>query len=257
MNRLTQLFNTKKSDILSVYFTAGYPALNDTFRIITELEKREADIIEIGIPFSDPIADGPVIQKSGTKALLNGMTLKLLFEHLKEIREYTSVPLVMMGYINPILRMGVENFLEHAAQTGIDGVIIPDLPPEEYIGKYKTLFQKAGIFNNFLITPQTPDERLRQIDAWSEGFIYMVSSAATTGSRENFDTSQLDYFKRVSDLNLETPRLIGFGVSNHNTFEQACKYSNGAIIGSAFIKALGENGSLAQKVGDFLGSIRA
>lgn len=257
MNRLTQLFNTKKSDILSVYFTAGYPALNDTFRIITELEKRGADIIEIGIPFSDPIADGPVIQKSGTKALLNGMTLKLLFEHLKEIREYTSVPLVMMGYINPILRMGVENFLEHAAQTGIDGVIIPDLPPEEYIGKYKTLFQKAGIFNNFLITPQTPDERLRQIDAWSEGFIYMVSSAATTGSRENFDTSQLDYFKRVSDLNLETPRLIGFGVSNHNTFEQACKYSNGAIIGSAFIKALGENGSLAQKVGDFLGSIRA
>ena len=257
MNRLTQLFNTKKSDILSVYFTAGYPALNDTFRIITELEKRGADIIEIGIPFSDPIADGPVIQKSGTKALLNGMTLTLLFEHLKEIREYTSVPLVMMGYINPILRMGVENFLEHAAQTGIDGVIIPDLPPEEYIGKYKTLFQKAGIFNNFLITPQTPDERLRQIDAWSEGFIYMVSSAATTGSRENFDTSQLDYFKRVSDLNLETPRLIGFGVSNHNTFEQACKFSNGAIIGSAFIKALGENGSLAQKVGDFLGSIRA
>ncbi len=256
MNRLTKLFNTKKTDILSVYFTAGYPALNDTFRIITELEKRGADIIEIGIPFSDPIADGPVIQKSGTKALLNGMTLTLLFEQLKEIREYSSVPLVMMGYINPILRMGIENFLEHAAQTGIDGVIIPDLPPEEYIGKYKTLFEKAGIFNNFLITPQTPDERLRQIDAWSEGFIYMVSSAATTGSRENFDASQLDYFKRVSDLNLKTPRLIGFGVSNHNTFEQACKYSNGAIIGSAFIKAMGENGSLAQKVGDFLESIR-
>ncbi len=256
MNRITELFNSGKKDILSVYFTAGYPSLNDTFRTITELEKRGVDMIEIGIPFSDPIADGPVIQKSGSKALLNGMTLSLLFEQLREIREYSQVPLVLMGYINPIVRMGIDTFLEHASRTGIDGVIIPDLPPEEYIEKHQAKFQKAGIFNNFLITPQTPDTRLRQIDEWSEGFLYMVSSAATTGSRESFDEKQLDYFKRVSDMKLKTPRLIGFGVSNHTTFEQACKYADGAIIGSAFIDAVSENGSLAQKVSGFLEAIR-
>lgn len=256
MNRLTQLFDSGKKDILSVYFTAGYPSLNDTFRMITELEKRGADMVEIGIPFSDPIADGPVIQKSGTKALLNGMTLSLLFEQLREIREYANIPLVLMGYINPIMRMGVENFLEKASATGIDGVIIPDLPPEEYLGKYKSMFEKAGIFNNFLITPQTPDNRLRQIDEWSTGFLYMVSSAATTGSRESFDESHLEYFKRVSEMGLKSPRLIGFGISNSTTFKQACEYANGAIIGSAFIKAISENGSLAQKVSGFLETIR-
>jgi tryptophan synthase alpha chain len=256
MNRITTLFNSGKKDILSVYFTAGYPSLNDTFRTITELEKRGVDLVEIGIPFSDPIADGPVIQRSGSKALTNGMTLKLLFEQLKEIREYANVPLVLMGYINPILRMGMEKFLEYAVSTGIDGVIIPDLPPEEYIEKYKEQFEKADIFNNFLITPQTPDDRLKQIDDWSKGFLYMVSSAATTGTRDSFDEKQLDYFKRICDLNMKTPRLIGFGVSNHTTFEQACRFSNGAIIGSAFIEALGENGTLAQKVSSFLETIR-
>jgi tryptophan synthase alpha chain len=256
MNRITQLFNSGKKDILSVYFTAGYPSLNDTFRTITELEKRGVDLIEIGIPFSDPIADGPVIQKSGSKALLNGMTLKLIFEQLKEIREYAKVPLVLMGYINPILRMGVETFLDNAARIGIDGVIIPDLPPEEYNEKYRELFEKAGIFNNFLITPQTPVDRLKQIDEWSKGFIYMVSTASTTGSRDSFDEKQLEYFKRVDDLKLKTPRLIGFGISNRTTFGQACRFSNGAIIGSAFIEAMGENGSLAQKVQLFLETIR-
>jgi tryptophan synthase alpha chain len=256
MNRITKLFNSGKKDILSVYFTAGYPSLNDTFRTITELEKRGVDLIEIGIPFSDPIADGPVIQKSGSKALANGMTLKLLFEQLKEIREYANVPLVMMGYINPILRMGIDSFLENASAIGIDGVIIPDLPPEEYIEKYKSKFEKAGIFNNFLITPQSPFERLKQIDDWSTGFLYMVSSASTTGGRDSFDERQLDYFRRISELNLKTPRLIGFGVSNRTTFEQACGFANGAIIGSAFIDALGENGSLAQKVSSFVETIR-
>jgi tryptophan synthase alpha chain len=256
MNRISQLFSSGKKNILSVYFTAGFPSLNDTFRTITELEKRGVDLIEIGIPFSDPIADGPVIQKSGTRALSNGMNLALLFEQLKEIREYTQVPLVMMGYINPILRMGVEKFLENASRIGIDGVIIPDLPPEEYIEHYKTLFESAGIFNNFLITPQTPDHRLKQIDEWSKGFLYMVSSASTTGSRDSFDEKQLEYFKRISDMKLKTPRLIGFGVSNHTTFEQACRYSDGAIIGSAFIEALAENGSLAQKVSAFVETIR-
>jgi tryptophan synthase alpha chain len=256
MNRITQLFNSGQKDILSVYFTAGYPSLNDTFRTITELEKRGVDLIEIGIPFSDPIADGPVIQKSGSKALLNGMTLKLIFEQLKEIREYAKVPLVLMGYINPILRMGVETFLDNAARIGIDGVIIPDLPPEEYNEKYRELFEKAGIFNNFLITPQTPVDRLKQIDEWSKGFIYMVSTASTTGSRDSFDEKQLEYFKRVDDLKLKTPRLIGFGISNRTTFGQACRFSNGAIIGSAFIEAMGENGSLAQKVQLFLETIR-
>jgi len=256
MNRITQLFATKNKDILSIYFTAGYPSLNDTFRMITELEKRGADLIEIGIPFSDPIADGPVIQKSGTKALLNGMTLNLLFEQLREIREYSNIPLVLMGYINPILRMGMEKFLESASRTGIDGVIIPDLPPEEYMEKYQSLFRKAGIFNNFLITPQSSLERLKQIDHWSEGFLYMVSSASTTGGRDSFDEKQLEYFKRTADLKLKTPRLIGFGISNKATFDQACRYSNGAIIGSAFIEALGENGSLSQKVSGFLETIR-
>jgi len=256
MNRITQLFATKNKDILSIYFTAGYPSLNDTFRMITELEKRGADLIEIGIPFSDPIADGPVIQKSGTKALLNGMTLNLLFEQLREIREYSNIPLVLMGYINPILRMGMEKFLESASRTGIDGVIIPDLPPEEYMEKYQSLFRKAGIFNNFLITPQSSLERLEQIDNWSEGFLYMVSSASTTGGRDSFDEKQLEYFKRTADLKLKTPRLIGFGISNKATFDQACRYSNGAIIGSAFIEALGENGSLSQKVSGFLETIR-
>jgi tryptophan synthase alpha chain len=250
------MFNSGKKDILSVYFTAGYPSLNDTFRTITELEKRGVDMVEIGIPFSDPIADGPVIQQSGTKALINGMTLSLLFEQLKEIREYSSIPLVLMGYINPVIRMGIEKFLENVVRTGIDGVIIPDLPPEEYNLKYKSMFEKAGIFNNFLITPQTPDYRLKQIDEWSDGFLYMVSSAATTGSRESFDEKQLEYFKRISDLKLKTPRLIGFGVSNHITFEQACRFADGAIIGSAFINALSENGSLAQKVSGFLETIR-
>ena len=256
MNCISQLFNSGKKDILSVYFTAGYPSLNDTFRTITELEKRGVDMVEIGIPFSDPIADGPVIQKSGTKALNNGMTLSLLFEQLREIREYSNVPLVLMGYINPIIRMGIEKFIENASKTGIDGVIIPDFPPEEYNEKYKSMFENAGIFNNFLITPQTPDQRLHQLDQWSKGFLYMVSSAATTGSRESFDEKQLEYFKRISDLKLRTPRLIGFGVSNHTTFEQACRYANGAIVGSAFINAVSANGSLSQKVSGFLETIR-
>ena len=256
MNRITQLFTSGKKNILSVYFTAGYPALNDSFRIITELEKRGVDMIEIGIPFSDPIADGPVIQRSGTKALINGMTLKLLFEQLAEIREYSKIPLILMGYINPILKMGMEKFLERATAIGIDGVIIPDLPPEEYFGNYADLFTKADIFNNFLITPQTPDERIKQIDEWSNGFLYMVSSASTTGSRDSFDAKQLEYFERIDKLRLNTPRLIGFGVSNSTTFEQACRFANGAIIGSAFIDALGENGNLAQKVSTFMETIR-
>jgi len=256
MNRITQLFNSGKKDILSVYFTAGYPSLNDTFRTITELEKRGVDLIEIGIPFSDPIADGPVIQKSGAKALLNGITLSLIFQQLKEIREYSTIPLVLMGYINPVLRMGMEKFLHHAKEVGIDGVIIPDLPPEEYLEKYKVLFENAGIFNNFLITPQTPDDRLKQIDQWSKGFLYMVSSASTTGRRDSFDEKQLEYFKRVNDMNLKTPRLIGFGIYDRTTFEKACSFANGAIIGSAFIEAVSENGTLAQKVSSFLETIR-
>ncbi|MCB8994662.1 MAG: tryptophan synthase subunit alpha [Bacteroidales bacterium] len=256
MNRITTLFNTKSKNILSVYFTAGYPALNDTFRTITELEKRGVDMIEIGIPFSDPIADGPVIQNSGSKALLNGMTLALLFEQLREIREYSSIPLVLMGYINPIIKMGMDNFLKNAAAIGIDGVIIPDLPPEEYQEKYREAFQRAGIFNNLLITPQSSDARIKELDQLTEGFLYMVSSAATTGSRDSFDEAQIDYFKRLDNMNLKSPRLIGFGISNHVTFNQACNYANGAIVGSAFIKALDESGTLAQKVSGFLESIR-
>lgn len=256
MHRITSLFQRKKEPILSVYFTAGYPSLNDTFRTITELEKHGVDMVEIGIPFSDPIADGPVIQKSSSKALLNGMNLSLLFDQLREIREFTEIPLVLMGYLNPVMKMGMENFVRRTADTGIDGVIIPDLPPEVYREEYYSLFREAGIFNNFLITPQSSEERLRQLDEWSEGFLYMVSTAATTGMRDSFTDDQIGYFRRMQEMNLVTPRLAGFGISNRTTFEQACRYSRGAIIGSTFIEAVSGEGTLSGKVSAFIETLQ-
>ena len=253
MNRINQkLQETKK--ILSIYFSAGYPNLNDTVQIIQDLEKSGVDMIEIGLPFSDPLADGPTIQASSTQALHNGMTTQVLFDQLKDIRKTVSIPLVIMGYFNPMLQYGIENFCKKCAEIGIDGLIIPDLPLDVYNDNYKTIFEKYGLINVFLITPQTSLERIQFIDKISEGFIYMVSSASVTGSQNAFGKLQDDYFKRIADLNLKSPQIVGFGISNAETFKQATKYAKGAIIGSAFIKHLSENGS--GKIEEFVGEIR-
>ncbi|SNB22048.1 Tryptophan synthase alpha chain [Flavobacterium psychrophilum] len=241
MNRINQKLQEDKK-ILSIYFSAGYPNLNDTVQIIQDLEKSGVDMIEIGLPFSDPLADGPTIQESSTQALENGMTTKLLFEQLKNIRQTVQIPLIIMGYFNPILKYGVENFCKKCQETGIDGLIIPDLPVDIYAENYKETFEKHGLTNVFLITPQTSNERIRHIDSVSNGFIYLVSSASVTGSSSGFDNIQTNYFKRISEMNLKNPQIIGFGINNKETFNQATQYQKGAIIGSAFIKNLTENG---------------
>ncbi len=254
-NRITQLFKTKKSNILSVYFTAGYPALNDTVQAIEYLDEAGVDIIEVGFPFSDPLADGPVIQESSTAAIDNGMTLKLLFEQLKAIREKTNVPLAFMGYLNPVLQFGEERFIEACAKTGIDGVIIPDMPVDYYCERLKERFVQSNVSNIFLVTPQTADEKARFIDENTSGFIYMVSSNSITGSNKNIE-NQASYFRRINDLQLKNPKLTGFGIHNRETFKVACKYTNGAIIGSAFIKPISEKGLSKETVSEFIKKIK-
>lgn len=241
MNRINKKLQENKK-LLSIYFTAGYPNLKDTTTIIQDLEKNGVDMIEIGLPFSDPLADGPTIQASSTQALKNGMTSKVLFEQLKDIRETVRIPLIIMGYFNPMLQYGVEAFCKKCAEVGIDGLIIPDLPVDVYNEEYKAIFEKHGLINVFLITPQTSDERIRFIDSISKGFIYMVSSASVTGGSSGFGVAQTDYFKRISTMNLKNPQVIGFGISNHETFMQATEFAKGAIIGSAFIKHLNIEG---------------
>ena len=256
MNRIEKLFSNKKKNILSIYFTAGYPGLDDTMTIIRELDRSGVDMIEIGMPFSDPVADGPVIQKSSEKALQNGMSLNLLFKQLEKVRMVTDIPLILMGYINPFFRSGMENFIKRCTETGIDGTIIPDLPVEEYLESYASHYTRNNIFNIFLVSPQTPDERIIYLDSISRGFLYMVSTSSTTGIKNGFDTSQTEYFRKVSNLNLKTPGLIGFGISDRATFEQACVYSGGAIIGSAFIRALDEKGDLPENIRRFIRSVK-
>ena len=241
MNRINKKLKEGKK-ILSIYFTAGYPAINDTVTIIQNLEKSGVDLIEIGLPFSDPLADGPTIQASSTQALKNGMTTKLLFEQLKDIRKSVQIPLLVMGYFNPMLQYGVEAFCKQCQEIGIDGLIIPDLPVDEYHDKYKAIFENYGLINVFLITPQTADERINFIDSISNGFIYMVSSASVTGSQKGFGNTQTNYFKRIADMQLKNPQIVGFGISNKETFTQATEHTNGAIIGSAFIKHVTEEG---------------
>jgi tryptophan synthase alpha chain len=241
MNRINQKLQEDKK-LLSIYFSAGYPNLNDTVTIIQDLEKSGVDMIEIGLPFSDPLADGPTIQESSTKALQNGMTTKLLFEQLSNIHSSVKIPLIIMGYFNPMLQYGVEEFCKKCQEVGIDGLIIPDLPVDIYAENYKETFEKYGLINVFLITPQTSESRIRYIDSVSNGFIYMVSSASVTGgSSTDFGDSQQNYFKRIADMNLNNPQIVGFGINNKSTFEQATKFAKGAIIGSAFIKNLTEN----------------
>lgn len=238
MNRIKQLFDQKKKDILSIYFTAGYPQLNDTCGIISQLEDNGIDLIEIGIPFSDPMADGPTIQASGTIALRNGMTLRILFDQLADIRKKVSIPLIMMGYLNPIMQYGFENFCKKCNEVGIDGAIIPDLPFDDYLKEYKPIAEKYDIKIVMLITPETSDERIRLIDDHTDGFIYMVSSASTTGAQSSFDDGKQAYFKKINSMGLKNPRLIGFGISNKATLDAAQANANGAIIGSKFITLL-------------------
>ena len=233
--------NGKSKKILSIYFTAGYPNLDDTGAIIEKLEESGVEMIEVGMPFSDPLADGPTIQQSSTKALENGMTTELLFSQLENIRENVTIPLVIMGYFNPILQYGVEKFCKKCSEIGIDGLIIPDLPVDVYQQDYETTFKKYNLINVFLITPQTSYERIKFIDSISDGFIYVVSSASTTGVKNTFGKEQTEYFNKISDMNLNTPQIVGFGISNKDTFNQATRNSRGAIIGSAFVKFLGSN----------------
>ncbi|TDU39449.1 tryptophan synthase alpha chain [Gelidibacter sediminis] len=237
MNRINKKLQEDKK-LLSIYFTAGYPDLSDTVGIIESLEKNGVDMIEIGLPFSDPLADGPTIQASSTQALKNGMTTEVLFDQLKDIRKTVSIPLIIMGYFNPMLQYGVEAFCKKCAEVGIDGLIIPDLPVDVYNDHYKSIFETHGIINVFLITPQTSEERIRFIDSISKGFIYMVSSASVTGSSSGFGDVQTNYFKRIHQMELNNPQIIGFGISDHKTFSQATQYAKGAIIGSAFVKHL-------------------
>lgn len=254
MNRINQKLKENKK-LLSIYFTAGYPNLEDTTSILKKLEDSGVDMIEIGLPFSDPLADGPTIQKSSTKALQNGMTTEILFNQLEDIRKSVTIPLLIMGYFNPILQYGVEAFCKKCKEIGIDGLIIPDLPVDVYHEKYQTIFESYGLINVFLITPQTSDKRIAFIDSISNGFIYMVSSASTTGAQIGFGNEQTNYFKRIANMNLNNPQIIGFGISNNETFTQATEYAKGAIIGSAFIKDLTKNG--ASNISTFISSIKS
>ena len=253
MNRINKTLNQDKK-LLSIYFTAGFPQLQDTVPILEQLQEAGVDMIELGLPFSDPLADGPTIQESSTQALRNGMTTDKLFTQLEGIRDHIHVPLIVMGYFNPMMQYGVERFCKRCQEVGIDGLIIPDLPADVYHEQYQSLFQQYGLLNMFLITPQTPDERILYIDQISEGFIYMVSSAATTGAQGSFGDTQQYYFQRIADMKLQSKLLVGFGISNAETYQAAVAHSQGAIIGSAFIKHLEANGN--QSVQEFVKTIR-
>lgn len=253
MNRIHKKLQEDKK-LLSIYFTAGYPELEDTTTIIKQLEDSGVDMIEIGLPFSDPLADGPTIQKSSTAALYNGMNTKKLFAQLEGIRNTVSIPLIIMGYFNPVMQYGVEAFCAKCQEIGIDGLILPDLPVAEYDLHYRHIFEKYGLANIFLITPQTSEERIHFIDEVSNGFIYMVSSASVTGSTSGFGDTQQSYFDRIAAMNLKNPQIVGFGINDATTFNQATQTAKGAIIGSAFIKMLTDKGVSGIK--DFVKSIR-
>lgn len=250
MNRINKLFQEKKN-ILSIYYTAGYPNLGDTVAIAEELERSGADLLEIGFPYSDPVADGPIIQASSKTALDGGMTLKLLFEQLKDLRKTVSIPVLLMGYVNPMLQYGVANFCKSCAEVGVDGCIVPDLPMAEYEELYSGVFKDNGLTNIFLVTPQTSTERIRKIDGLSNGFIYLLSSSATTGQNLQVSENTEAYFSRIAEMKLNNPTMIGFGISSKETFDKACQYANGAIIGSAFVKNL-KSDKVTDSVKDFM-----
>ena len=251
MNRINKLFQSKSENILSIYFCAGHPTLDGTAETIKTLENKGVDMIEVGIPFSDPMADGPVIQDAATKALRNGMSLRILFKQLEGIRNNVNIPLILMGYLNPIMQYGFEDFCKRCVEVGVDGVIIPDLPFKDYLDEYKPVADKYDIRIIMLITPETSDERIRFIDEHTDGFIYMVSSAATTGAQKEFDNAKQAYFARINGMNLRNPRMIGFGISNKQTLEAAQSNAAGAIIGSKFVTLIDQTGN-AGKAMDLL-----
>ena len=254
MSRLQQLFQTKNKNILNVYCTAGFPQLHSTLDVMKALQQNGADIIELGMPYSDPLADGPVIQQSNMAALSNGISIAKLFEQLKEFRKEISVPVVLMGYMNPVLQYGFEKFCADAAAAGIDGLILPDLPQYEFETEYGPIIKSHGLDFIFLVTPETSDERIKKIDTLSSGFIYAVSSSSTTGNNKAIE-NQEGYFKKLKAMNLKNPVLVGFGIKDKSTFEAACQYSNGAIIGSAFIRALHNSTDTAAATKEFLKSV--
>lgn len=254
MNRIDQLFSQKKKNVLNVYCTAGYPALNSTTEVLTALEQSGADLVEIGMPYSDPLADGPVIQQSNMIALNNGMSIQVLFEQLKEIRKSVQVPLILMGYMNPIIQYGLEKFCAAAAEVGVDGIILPDLPMYEFETEYRKLFEQHDLRFIFLVTPETSEARIKKIDQLSSGFIYAVSSSSTTGNNKAIENQQ-DYFRKLQDMKLTNPVLVGFGIKDKQTFTAACAYTNGAIIGSAYIKALENSTDINTTTKDFLNNI--
>jgi tryptophan synthase alpha chain len=238
MNRINKLFQKKNKKILSIYFTAGYPRINDSVDIIKALDKNGVDMIEVGIPFSDPIADGPIIQNSSTIAIKNGMNMSLLFDQLKNIRSTTQIPIILMGYINPIIQFGYDKFVNKLIDCGVDGVILPDLPLLEYKKELKPFFDKNNISFISLISPNTSIERVKEIDQISDGFLYVVSSSSITGQNNLFDANQIKYFNSLNNIFLKNPKIIGFGISDKKSFDMACNYSNGAIIGTKFINSL-------------------
>lgn len=255
MNSIQELFQEKDKNLLSIYFTCGYPKLDDTTSVILALEESGVDFIEVGLPYSDPLADGPTIQESSHKALENGINLDLIFEQLKTIKGINKTPLVAMGYLNQLLKYGEDKFCEACVACGIDTVILPDLPMVEFENHYQQLFEKYGITNVFLITPHTSEDRIRKIDAYSKAFIYVVASASITGAKGEISNSQIEYFERIKGMNLKSKLVIGFGISDKSTFDTACRYSNGAIVGSAFIKHIGDTG--VEKINDFIKPIIA
>ncbi|WP_031527776.1 tryptophan synthase subunit alpha [Dyadobacter crusticola] len=259
MNRITALFQQEQPNgdgLLNVYFTAGFPELNDTMRVLQALQDGGVDLVEIGMPYSDPVADGETIQKSNDRALENGMSVRILFDSLKNMREKITVPVLLMGYVNPVLQYGVENFCRSCAEVGVDGLILPDMPMDVYLNEYKSIFDSYGLLNIFLITPQTSESRIRQIDELSEGFIYTVSSASVTGSKSGVSADMESYFSRLNAMNLRNPRLIGFGIQDNATFRKASSQAAGAIIGSAFIRVLQNSTDLEKDIKSFVRSIK-
>jgi tryptophan synthase alpha chain len=253
VNLIYNILKEKSSNNLSIYFTAGFPGLHDTTKVIQELSNARVDFIEVGLPYSDPLADGPTIQKSSHKALQNGINLDIVFDQLLQIKKTNKTPLVLMGYLNQLLKYGEEKFCQNVVDCGIDTLILPDLPMVEYENHYQSLFDSYGINNVFLITPQTTDERILKIDSYTKSFIYMVASSAITGAKGEISEEQIAYFKRIKSMNLKSKLIIGFGISDHQTFSKACEFANGAIIGSAFIEHIEKKG--IDKIDEFIGSI--
>jgi tryptophan synthase alpha chain len=255
MNRIQELFKKKNNNILNVYCTAGYPELESTLPVMKALQDNGADMIELGMPYSDPLADGPVIQASSTKALANGMTIAKLFDQLRGFRHQVYVPVILMGYMNPVLQYGFEKFCKDAADMPVDGLILPDLPEYEFETEYGPIIQRYGLDFSFLVTPETSEERIRKLDSLSTGFLYAVSSSSTTGKDKDMNAVN-SYLQRLQKMKLKNPVLVGFGIKDKNTFDAACRYANGAIIGTAFIKAIGSSVDIEKDTSDFLCAIK-